>query len=106
MKFNDCLDRINDMEEWDMRFHILAESNGKKWPVPFTARMDEFYEAWKDNPLSCCKGLKSIPEKADFVHGLILVNLTSGSAMLVNEEDLKDITFQGLMRRLEQAVYG
>lgn len=94
MRLEDCIEKINGLSEWDIRFHILAEgSNGRKWPISFAANAAKMLATWAAD----CTGYSPIPENGDLIHGLLFVNTIDGRAMIADEADFEGFDFESLM---------
>lgn len=97
MRFDTCLKKIADLSTWDIRFHIIAESNGRRWPISFCDNAARMLEDWKTGGM----GTK-LPENGDYIHGLLFISEVDGSAMAACEADLEGLDFEGLMWYLQK----
>lgn len=97
MHFDTCLERITDLSAWDIRFHIIVESNGRRWPVSFCDNAERMLEAW-----GSIETEMKLPENGDYIHGLLFISEVDGSAMAACEVDLEDLDFEGLMWYLQK----
>ena len=97
MRLGTCLDKIKDLSTWDIRFHIIAESIGRRWPVSFCDNAARMLEVWKSGGTTM-----KLPENGDYIHGLLFISEVDGSAMAVCEDDLEGLDFEGLMWYLQR----
>ena len=97
MRLDTCLDKIKDLSTWDIRFHIIAESNGRRWPVSFCDNAARMLEVWKSGGTTM-----KLPENGDYIHGLLFISEVDDSAMAVCEDDLEGLDFEGLMWYLQR----
>ena len=97
MRLDTCLDKIKDLSTWDIRFHISAESNGRRWPVSFCDNAARMLEVWKSGGTTM-----KLPENGDYIPGLLFISEVDGSAMAVCEDDLEGLDFEGLMWYLQR----
>ena len=97
MRLDTCLDKIKDLSTLDIRFHIIAESNGRRWPVSFCDNAARMLEVWKSGGTTM-----KLPENGDYIHGLLFISEVDGSAMAVCEDDLEGLDFEGLMWYLQR----
>lgn len=97
MRLDTCLDKIKDLSTFDIRFHIIAESNGRRWPVSFCDNAARMLEVWKSGGTTT-----KLPENGDYIHGLLFISEVDGSAMAVCEDDLEGLDFEGLMWYLQK----
>lgn len=92
MRLDTCLEKITDLSAWDIRFHIIAESNGRRWPVSFCDNAERMLKAWEFGRTEV-----KLPDNGDYIHGLLFTNEVDGSAMAVREDDLEGLDFEELM---------